>query len=298
MTPQRCPSHPPTHGLWNLWDMLNLNAKSLLDAYNIICVFGQTMEMQIAQGRNSNFPPSFISELKEKASSLADQCESLGLIASAGAARDVDEWIGKMMAVGEGNIVPPEIMARIRGYVREVQTTLRREAESRRFLVIAPEKQKFYEPAAPLFGSDVATKFPSIIADISEAGKCLALGRSTASAFHSIRCLEAGIRAIARCLNIADPTRARERTWGKVLSAIKDEVDRRWPFANQRMMGDGELFSGLYGSLAAIQNPYRDSTMHLVTNFSDEDASYVFEMVRGLMTRIAAKMDEDGEPKV
>jgi hypothetical protein len=87
----------------------------------------------------------------------------------------------------------------------------------------------YYEQDPSLFGQDVSAKFPSASYEIAEAGKCLALDRSTASAFHAIRCLEAGIRAISRCLGIPDPTRGAERSWAKVLRAIKEENDRRWP---------------------------------------------------------------------
>jgi hypothetical protein len=75
-------------------------------------------------------------------------------------------------------------------------------------------------------------------------------------------------------------------------------MDKKWPNAADRMSGDGLTFDSLHASLAAIKSPYRDSTMHLEEKYTEEEARYVFEMVKGLMTKIAARMDEYGEPKL
>jgi hypothetical protein len=110
-------------------------------------------------------------------------------------------------------------------------------------------EQGLFEPKNPLFGVDVANGFSSLKYEIDEMGKCLALSRSTAAAFHAIRCLEGGITAISRCLGIPDPTRGIGRSWRNLLAAIKAEIDRKWPRGN-RMHGDGQIFEELYAALA------------------------------------------------
>jgi len=178
----------------------------------------------------------------------------------------------------------------------EIQSRLYTEIESVIFLGIEPRMAGHYAPPEPLFGSDVALKFSSVVYEVEEAGKCLALDRATACAFHSIRCLEAGIRAMARCLAIPDPTRAVDRSWPKLLRAIKDEIDKRWPQNMPRGGGDDELFDNAYAALAAMQNPWRNSTMHLDQGYTPEDARHVFEIVGGFMRKLASRMDEDGLP--
>jgi hypothetical protein len=81
-----------------------------------------------------------------------------------------------------------------------------------------------------------------------------------------------------------------------MLKPIKDQIDRRWPTAADRFKGDGRTFEELHASLAAFKSPYRDSTMHLQEKYTEEEARYFFEMIRGLMTKIAEKMDENGRP--
>lgn len=177
-----------------------------------------------------------------------------------------------------------------------ISNTLKNELTHKKVYVLDPLRAHLYDPPEPLFGKEVQDKFPSIIYEIAQAGRCYACDLTTASAFHSLRCLEAGLRAIARCLNIPDPTKARDRNWGEVLRDIKAKIDTKWPTVNHRMNGDGKVFDELHGSLAAIQNPYRNSTMHLDAVHTAPDAIYLFEVVKGLMSRIASRMDEQGQP--
>ncbi len=147
---------------------------------------------------------------------------------------------------------------------------------SRLVLVIRSDRKTLYEQKTPLFGNEVSTKFPSAAYEIEEAGKCLALERSTAGAFHSIRCLEAGIRAISRCLGIPDPTKARDRNWGAMLGTLKIAFDLKWPGSSNRLSGDGEFFDNAYAALAAMQNPWRNATMHLDQKYTTEEATHIF----------------------
>jgi hypothetical protein len=162
--------------------------------------------------------------------------------------------------------------------------------------VLEKSMANFYEQPSPLFGSEVDAKFPSASYEIEEAGKCLALGRTTASAFHSIRCLEAGIRAIARCLGISDPTKGAERSWMIILRTIKAEIDRRWPPSHIHR-GDADFFGDAYASLSGMQNPWRNATMHLDQTYTTEHARHILDVVGGLMKKLASRLDERGEPK-
>jgi hypothetical protein len=180
----------------------------------------------------------------------------------------------------------------------ELQGRLIDELDSRTFWSMTMSEAELYEPKSPLFGSDVQANFPSGAYDIDEAAKCLALGRSTAGAFHSIRCLEAAIRATSRCLGIPDPTKAADRNWGKMLSSIRGEIDGRWPASTDRLTGDGQTFEVVYAALAAMQNPWRNATMHLDHKYTEEEAKHIFDVVGGLMRRVASRCDEDGNPKV
>jgi hypothetical protein len=179
----------------------------------------------------------------------------------------------------------------------DIERTLGREFKIPTVLILNRDEASLFKPPFPLFGQTVADKFPGVTYEIDEAAKCLALGRATASVFHSIRCLEAAIEALSRCLGIPDPTKAADRSWFKLLAAMKAEIDRRWP-PSQLPGDDARFFGEAHAALAAMQNPWRNATMHLEQKYTPDEARHILGMVEGFMKKLASRMDENGEPKL
>jgi len=170
----------------------------------------------------------------------------------------------------------------VRSIVDQIDATLRRELKTVSLLVVERHDRELYQPSAPAFGPDFASGFGSAEFDVEEAGKCLALGRSTASAYHSLRVLEAAVYALSRCLGLPDPIKGADRTWGKMLNLVRDGLEHRWPAKTGRMTGDAKIFDEIYGALAGMQNPYRNSTMHLASKYTIEEARHIYDLVKGL----------------
>lgn len=164
-------------------------------------------------------------------------------------------------------------------------------------LSLNAQETEFYQPKAPLFGTDFEAKFPSAAYELEEASKCMALSRSTAAVFHFMRILEIAITAVARSLQIPDPTKPAERNWGVILKATWTGIEAKWPNAASRMHGDGQIFEDIYASLDAVKNPWRNATMHVESKYTGEEAEHIFAAVRGLMKKLSSRMDESGEPK-
>lgn len=171
------------------------------------------------------------------------------------------------------------------------------EAESKKFVVIRPAQTKYLSDDFSLFGGAVDKQFPSIVPESQEAAKCFGFSRWTASAFHAIRCLEAGIRAISRCLGIPDPTKGADRSWSAIQREVKNALDARWPTAADKNAEDYKFFDRIHGALAAFQNPYRNETMHLEASYDEGQAAHIIEMVKGFLSQVAARCDENGTPK-
>ncbi|WP_269713967.1 hypothetical protein [Caulobacter sp. NIBR2454] len=179
-----------------------------------------------------------------------------------------------------------------------IYSRLEDELTGTHFLWVETGLLAYFEGGASMYGEDVAAKFPSLIYDLDEAAKCLSLSRSTASAFHSLRCVEGGIMAMSRCLAIPDPLKGADRNWGALLRKIAEEMDKRWPKGSPaRMSGDGQLFENAYAALAAMQNPWRNATMHLEQKYTHEEAEHLLRVVRDFLQRLARRMDEDGQPR-
>jgi hypothetical protein len=192
--------------------------------------------------------------------------------------------------------VPDTLVAQLIFRLQQIAGRLIDELDAAAYLYLSPIEMSLYLQDAPLFGAEVSAKFPSLAYEVSEGGKCLGLERSTAAAFHFIRCLEGGIAAMSRCLGIADPTKGHERNWNKMLEKIRDSISTKWP--GSTINDDKQFFQTAHAALAAIQNPYRNATMHLDQKYTPDEARHIMEMVGGFMKKLAARMDENGSPAV
>lgn len=181
-----------------------------------------------------------------------------------------------------------------RGTLRETQSRLRDEIGGRFLFSLSASDAIRFEAD---FGPGIATKFPGLTYEIEEGNKCLALGRSTAAAFHFVRCLEGGISALSKCLSVPDPTKGADRNWSILLRKLDDAASAKWPSAASRFGGDGEFFEWATGTLKAMQNPYRNATMHLDQKYTPDEAKQIMDLVRPFLQKITSRMDEQGDPK-
>ncbi|WP_299620514.1 hypothetical protein [Pelagibius sp.] len=169
---------------------------------------------------------------------------------------------------------------------------MRDELELTPCFVLESSRGRFYEPEEPLFGNAVASFYPSAYQEIEEAGKCLALGRSTACVFHLMRTMEVGVRAVANGLRIPDPTKPAEKNWGAIIRKIHEAIvaRQRW-----RRKADKAFYEEAVASLDAVKNPWRNATMHVEKTYTEEEAENIFYIVRGFMMKIASRIDESGK---
>ncbi|MFN3819173.1 hypothetical protein [Blastomonas sp.] len=270
------------HQICGLWEMLEIKGKPILSAHYLITQLMLAMHDQHVK----RFAPDTVGHIEHQLDELRTELVSLDFkIALISLSR------------AKAQIADPAITPQGFGHImRELHGRIMDEIESSYLLTLSQAEVALFEPKSPLWGDKVAQGFPSIQDDITEAGKCLGLGRYTASAFHSLRCLEAGILALSRCLCLPDPTKGAERSWSKILGSIDAERKKRW-LAKDLLAGDGREFDELYGALAGMQNPWRNATMHLDQFYTEEQASNVFNVVKSFMRRLAERMDEDGKPE-
>jgi len=280
--------------LWSLWDMLELNARAFYAASNALQHLLTNIEdkKSILEREDGGISiillndDNFIKSIKKTSEQLSNELLAL----------DARMSLKELERLQDELATGSTTFETLKMSIHEIRSRLADELGLIKLLVLDGAQAKFYETGESSFGGEVLARFPSISYEIDESAKCLSLDRSTASAFHSIRALEAAIRAMARCLGIPDPTRASDRNWGATLKKVSAEIEVRWPGSSNRMSGDGEFFDNAYAALAAMQNPYRNATMHLDQKYTPEEAKHIFELVGGFMRKLSSRMDEDGRP--
>lgn len=197
----------------------------------------------------------------------------------------------------EGSIViEPGAMRDLQIATALITEGIKAELNTKAFVAIPPNRHHLFEDGKH-FGDAVAERFPSLTFNINEAGKCMALVRWTAGAFHSILCLEAAIRAVARHLGVPDPTTGVGRNWSQVSRTVEDAMNAKWPDKADKMRSEYVRIERIYAALKSTINPYRNETMHLSSRYDENEAALIFEMSKGILQQVAAICDEDGLPK-
>lgn len=143
--------------------------------------------------------------------------------------------------------------------------------------------------------SGFSERFPNASLEIEEAAKCIALGRTTAAVFHSMRALECGIRALAKSLDIEDPLKPAEKNWGVVLSKIKDKIDSTWPQKTRVKDPTAAKVLNLHAHLDAVRVPWRNATMHVENVYLHHEAAHILRCVAYFLKELGSHCTESGE---
>jgi hypothetical protein len=270
------------HGLWSLWDMLEFNAQKFVGLMNTLRSITHMRNSPLAKQTDNTASRQTLTEmLMEHAGHLSE----MRLPTSQKAVLDLASTVktyGPYNDFADAKV----------GFLCKV---LHMETDGRKFLQI--DNEDLYRKGSDLFGPEVAAKFSTNGAfEIDEAGKCLAVGRSTASVFHLMRAMEVAVKGASTCLGIPDPVKGADRNWGVMLRKFKEELERRnksnlWPQPSDR-----QFFDEVYVSLDAVRNVWRNATMHVESKYTPEEAEHILASVRGFMKKLASRCDEQGKP--
>ena len=170
--------------------------------------------------------------------------------------------------------------------VEDLHGRLADQLTHRQFLYVSADKAHYYENPLLEWG-DVGAKFHSAVFDIEEAGKCLALGRSTATVMHLMRVMEVGLKAVARRLRVAHGT-----SWETYLRQINDRINAKYRTKGVQWKRDEPFFREVLGDLQSVKNAWRNPTMHVDRRYEPEEAEEVYRAARTFMMRIATRLHE------
>jgi hypothetical protein len=171
--------------------------------------------------------------------------------------------------------------------LQQLDKMIRWEMENHLFFFVSPTEAELYQQKEPLFGPEVQNNFPAADFDISEAGKCLALRRSTACVMHLNRVVEVGLRTLAT-KELGLPFRP---DWGRHLTDIEKELTNRYKAAGVRTP-DEQFFSEAAAQIGHIKTAWRNPSMHVDRKYTEDEAKGILQAVRSFMQHLATKLHE------
>jgi hypothetical protein len=216
-----------------------------------------------------------VAEMVPNLGRLADELDILGARLTAASVRRFEHEL-KSKKCTHGTLIE---------LTSDIDRRLRDELTLVHLYALDEHRIKYFAPAQMLVGQDVVDKFPLAITDIEDAGKCLSFGQATASVFHSMRIMEAGLKALGKLLEIPYAP-----SWESYLQQINNKIAAKHKDKTPEWKADEALFRDLAGDLQTIKIAWRNPTMHIVRSYSVDEAEEIFRAVRGFMVRLVPKI--------
>ena len=156
------------------------------------------------------------------------------------------------------------------------------------FLVSRPE---FYE-SEDLFGAPVAIGFLKAKEDIAEAGKCLALGRATATVFHCMRVVEVGLQALAVHLNVKlkNDRPLEYEDWQHILTAIDKKIMDLRAAKTAENQESIQFYSEVAAQFRYFRDAWRNHVSHARETYDLLQSESIFGQVREFMQDLAKRI--------
>jgi hypothetical protein len=148
--------------------------------------------------------------------------------------------------------------------VRPLRERIIDELAGKLFFFVPANHASYYQNEK-LFGEEVEARFPLSVDDISEAGKCIAVGRFTAAVFHLMRVMEIGVQEFAAKLKVSVPA---AKTWGAILREIDDKI-ATMPHRTKKQKETKIRFQELSAYLHHVKDVWRNTTMHPKNTYTE-----------------------------
>jgi hypothetical protein len=265
--------------LWSLWDMLKIDGSVFYEAMSTIAkirAIGDALpnDESLKKKLSQSVKPNTIQVMKDRLTSLKRELETMG-------ARMTELAVDRAVHVIDSDAVAGDL-GRACG---EIDSRMMDELSLINLYVVDVKNAHFLgdEPSKNPFGDSVAEKFPSSTYDISEAAKCLAVRRWTASVTHLMRALEPALNSLANAINVPF-----ERTnWQNILDQIEKEIRQRSkqpPFPDWKE--DEQFYSESAAYFRILKDAWRNHAMHLRDKYDEDRADAVFQSVRNFMRHL------------
>lgn len=281
----------------SLWEMLELKGSEVLHSFQIIATLHQSL-----QGHNGQFKAAEVSviEMNEALEVLEEHAASLGLPLTLKSLKEIRKVWDASTEVPEGRVWNRMQAFELHSKMGQFTHRIRDEYTTRVFLAVPYGMAKYYSDPKAFFGDSAWNAFPTDGQyEMEEACRSFALARSTACVFHLMRLMEVAIGAVRKSLGIPDPIKPQQRNWALILKSVKDAIDARNAKGGPGWANplDRSLFDEFYLLLSAVKDTWRNSTMHVENKYNEEEAENIMTTVRAFVRKVAARMDESGEPK-
>ena len=268
--------------LVSLWEMLRFHADKFIDVLNLL----NWLEKLVLQSESQLKGITNLDFIGSEVGQLHGQLKELDLPVSAKKAQQIRSALTDF-SPDERSTTWGQI---IKDYCDELRERVVHELEGKAIYYVSDHVELLSD--SPPFGDKVEEAFPSARYDISEAGRCLALRRSTACVLHLMRALEFGLVSLATAWDVDHA----DASWQNIIDRIEKEIGLRNKGTHGEKWKNEEepFFSGAASHFRLIKNAYRNHAMHARSKYTEEEAEDIYDSVRSFMRHLSGRLSEEG----
>jgi hypothetical protein len=211
--------------------------------------------------------------MRKHAAVLLKATEELGL-------RMTAKSVGKLQKDLSGNEVSS---GQIKSRVSEIQGRIDDELSSIMLFSLDQADALFFDDPVRFFGLDPIRKFPNVLDDIIEAGRCHSLGRHTAACFHLMRAMEIVVAQIGQDLGATITDHGgKGLPWGVIADNLKSKID-----AMSKGSAEQTKWYRAQAQLVVFNRAWRVPTAHPKQTYTKEEADEVFSATKSFLRELA-----------
>jgi hypothetical protein len=232
--------------------------------------------------------------IKRRIAYICEELERIGFSYSLGPAGElyevIFEQIKKSAVKGEPEnwiLLPPQTVHRYHMHVRDLSVSLERELSKKLVMFLSENKIGYFDGSKNLFSIKVRESFPSANIDMDEAAKCFALERYTASVFHSMRIMEAGLNELGESLNLEVG-----KNLENALQDIQEKIDFCSRTPTPAWKDVQSFYSEAVSHIANLKDAWRNHTMQIKQHYDEPESIRILNSVSDFMRHLAKKLHE------
>lgn len=169
--------------------------------------------------------------------------------------------------------------------IEQLNRRFREDLQGLKFYFVRDDLVSYYVESKP-FGDEVFQSFWSANDDLVEAGKCLALGRSTACVMHLMRAAEVALKALAKACGVGV-----QNDWGSYLREINKALTAKLQASGKRSPEE-QFYSEAATIFERLKVAWRNPSMHVEKSYTEERAKEIYAATRAFMQHLAPKISE------
>jgi hypothetical protein len=279
-----------TRRLWSLWDMIEIEIGKLVYSLERVTVERNNFERFQRELTKANDAKTVLRlkifrNLKADVSEIERITSIAGMTSTQQAAERSKIFLSQHDHIddAENNIeMGPDQCGNVFRHLSDIVSRARDDCISRKYYQIDPQHAVYLDDSKPPFGLDVEAAFSTAVSDISEAAKCYALNRTTATVYHLMRAAETAVKAAAvKLVATVIDKNGNGLSWGPMAQNIKSKID---------VLPTGptkEEWYRVHTEMESMNRGWRTPSMHPKNMYNDEEAKTAFDATKAFMRHLA-----------